>query len=258
MDAALGTHDPVSPRILLHGFTGSGPAMRPLIDAGLTGRILAPDLIGHGDSPAPAAIDAYRAAAQIEQINAATLDLEAFDLIGYSMGARLAISFAVEHPDRVRRLVLLSGRAGIADPLARAARVRSDAALAEQIEREGIETFAARWGALPIFASQTVSVRAAQHALRIRQRPAGLANSLRGFGAGAMPPLHAHLATISMPVCLLAGALDPKFMALARDLEAAIAHAQRHVLDGVGHAMHLEAPARTVTILEAFLRRPFP
>lgn len=234
--------------------------MRPLIDAGLTGQISAPDLIGHGASPAPLNIAQYRVDAQIAQLGAVLDSLGAapIDLIGYSMGARLALSFALARPHRVRRLVLLSGRAGIDDAEARAARIACDEALADGIERDGIEAFATRWAALPIFASQSTDIRATQHAVRTRQRPTGLANSLRGFGAGAMPPLHARLPALVLPVCLVAGALDPKFVGLTEGLAAALPDAEQHVIERVGHAMHLEAPLKTAVIVNTFLRRPFP
>jgi 2-succinyl-6-hydroxy-2,4-cyclohexadiene-1-carboxylate synthase len=234
--------------------------MRPLIDAGLTGQISAPDLIGHGASPAPLHIAQYRVDAQIAQLVAVLDGLGAapVDLIGYSMGARLALSLALARPHRVRRLVLLSGRAGIDDADARAARVARDEALGDRIERDGIQAFATRWATLPIFASQTAPVRAAQHAVRLAQRATGLAQSLRGFGAGAMPPLHTRLASVTLPVCLVAGALDPKFVGLAQGLTASLPDAELHVIERVGHAMHLEAPQQTAAIVNTFLRRPFP
>lgn len=243
------------PTLVLHGFTGSHAAMGGLM-AGLSGRrLIAPDLIGHGKSPAPGAIEPYRVSAQIAQLDALLdrLGHPVVDLIGYSMGARLALSYAVTRQARVRRLILLSGRAGIDDPQARAARMEADEALADRIEAEGVPAFARRWAALPIFATQSPAVRAAQHAIRIKQRATGLANSLRGFGAGAMPPVHACLSALNTPTCLIAGALDEKFTRLAHAMAGRLPMAEVHGLARVGHAVHLEAPARVAAIVNAWL-----
>jgi 2-succinyl-6-hydroxy-2,4-cyclohexadiene-1-carboxylate synthase len=231
--------------------------MHPLVAHGLSGRLITPDLIGHGRSPAPADVAAYRVDSQVAQLDhlLTANACDAVDVIGYSMGARLALSFAVARPARIRRLVLISGRAGIADAALRAQRIEADERLAGQIEAEGVEAFARRWGRLPIFATQPADVRAAQHAIRCTHHAAGLANSLRGFGAGAMPPLHEQLARVSMPVCLIAGGLDEKFVGLAHAMNRRLPHARVHVIDGVGHAVHLEAPDRVARLINASVER---
>ena len=76
-------------------------------------------------------------------------------VVGYSMGGRVALHLALGAPERVAALVLESASPGIADAAQRAARVKSDEALADDIERLGIEAFVDRWEAQPLFASQS-------------------------------------------------------------------------------------------------------
>ena len=100
---------------------------------------------------------------------------------------------------------------GIADAAEREARRASDAALAGRIERDGVEAFVDEWERVPLFASQLAlpaEARAAVRATRLAQRAHGLANSLRGMGAGAQAPLHDRLPSIAAPTLLLAGSLD--------------------------------------------------
>lgn len=246
------------PLLLLHGFTGRGatwaahlPALRRVATT------IVVDLLGHGRSDAPA--DPARHAVERQAADlAAILDRVAgvpANVLGYSFGARIALDLALDTPGAVRRLVLESPSAGIADPVARAERQVADGALADAIERDGIPAFVERWEALPLFASQALlpgARRARLHAGRLRNLPAGLAASLRGAGQGAMTPLHARLGAVACPTLVVAGALDP---ALDRALvvAAGIPDAQLELVADTGHAPHLEAPARFRHLVLSFL-----
>ena len=136
-----------------------------------------------------------------------------FALAGYSMGGRIALHVALAHPERVTRLVLVSATAGIEDDAERAARRGRDEALAAWMQDHSIEEIAERWGAQPLFAGQPPEVAAAARADRLRNTPAGLAASLRGVGTGAMTPVWDRLGELEMPVSVLAGERDAKFVA---------------------------------------------
>ena len=77
-------------------------------------RALAPSQRGHGESERPAD---YRARDFSEDIAAFAdaLGLDRFVLVGHSMGATNAQRFAIDHPDRVRGLILVASFAGFAD-----------------------------------------------------------------------------------------------------------------------------------------------
>ena len=107
--------DPAGPGILLaHGATGSvegnyGGLLPALSASGH--HVVAPDYPGSGDSPratGPLELDALADAV----VAAATgAGLETFTVIGYSMGAAVAVRAAARHPERVRGLVLTAGLA---------------------------------------------------------------------------------------------------------------------------------------------------
>jgi 2-succinyl-6-hydroxy-2,4-cyclohexadiene-1-carboxylate synthase len=183
-------------------------------------------------------------------------DLPSAAFLGYSMGGRIALGFALQHPERVQRLVLVGASAGIADPTERAARLASDAALATQIENDGVAAFVEHWMALPLFASQSrlgSEVLAAARAQRLACDAHGLAASLRGIGTGAQPPLHEALARVRAPVLLVVGEEDPKFRGIADDLAKRLPNARVAVVAGAGHAVHLEACAAFLDRVRAFL-----
>jgi 2-succinyl-6-hydroxy-2,4-cyclohexadiene-1-carboxylate synthase len=236
------------PLVLLHGFTGSAANWEPHLAAFERHfSVYAIDIIGHGQSDAPIDLMHYRMEQAVDDLRALLdrLDLASIALLGYSMGGRVALQLALAAPERIRALVLESASPGIAEPVERAARVRADEALAASIERDGLEAFIDRWQSLPLFASQqrlSSEVWQRQRAVRLANRPTGLANSLRGMGAGAMTPVWDRLGTFAAPTLVLAGALDAKYVEQGAAMAKLLPRATRLVLPDVGHTTHLEAP----------------
>lgn len=236
------------PLLLLHGFTGTARSWSVCVDAWAgERRVIAPDLLGHGGSAAPAEAAAYELERQAEGVHELLGLLEAAPaaVVGYSLGARLALVLALRFPGAVERLVLESPSAGIADPTARAARRAADDRLAADIERDGVAAFVERWEALPLFASHAQlsdEVRRALREERLRHSPSGLAGSLRGGGQGAMTPLHDRLAEIAVPTLVIAGALDPTGLQRAGIVAEGIPGARLEVVEAAGHTPHLERP----------------
>ncbi len=251
------------PLILLHGFTGSAQSWSDFgVLLGHHFHCLAIDIVGHGASDAPADLEAYRMERVADDLVAAARMAGAARAtwLGYSMGGRTAIAVAVRAPAAVAALVTIGASPGIADPAERAARVSSDEALADRIEREGIEPFVAYWESLPLWATQQslpAATRAAQRATRLANRPIGLANSLRGMGAGAQPDYRASLPGLDMPFLALAGSLDPKYAHLAREMAAAAPRGTWQEIPGAGHAAQLEAPGPTADAVLAFLKEHY-
>lgn len=236
------------PLVLLHGFTGSGLAWRPFAPRlGQLRRVVAVDLIGHGATSAPREAARYAMEEAVLDL-AALLDrlgLGTVDLLGYSLGGRVALRFALAFPGRIRSLMLESASAGIEEAAARAERLRRDEELARRIERFGVAAFVDKWERLPLFASQrglAGAVWAQQRSQRLRNRPEGLAGVLRGMSPGRIPPVHRQLSQLNMPVGLIAGALDEKYCAEARKMAGGLADAEIAIVPDAGHNVHLERP----------------
>lgn len=249
------------PLLCLHGFTGSAATWAPFAGRWPGWRIVAPELIGHGASDAPADPARYRMECAVADLTALldALRIDRAVVLGYSLGGRVALHLALLTPERVEALILESASPGIDDPEERAARVRSDEALAALIEREGIEAFVDYWESIPLFATQRrlpPETLARQRAQRLAHRPHGLANSLRGMGAGVQSPLRPRLAEVRQPTLLIAGELDEKYRTLATEMARLIPEAKAVIIPGAGHATHLERAdefARVVgDVLEAW------
>lgn len=237
------------PLLLLHGFTGSMVNWQPLLPA-LTPyyQVLLLDLPGHGRTAAPPDPARYGMAAVAADVWS-LLDAVCpgrVHLLGYSMGGRLALYLAVRQPARLRRLILESASPGLATAAERGARRAQDERLAARIEQVGMTAFVDEWERLPLWASQaglSPAGRARLREQRLRNDPAGLANSLRGMGTGAQPSLWEALPALRRPVRLLAGALDSKFVAINRQMAALLPQADLRIIPGAGHTIHLEKPA---------------
>jgi len=249
--------------LLLHGFTGSTRTMDG-VAAGLRAagfRTIAVDAPGHGQSNAPDDVSAYTLEHTVAGL-AAVLDAAAeasAAVLGYSMGARAALGLALLHPERVSALVMVGGSAGLEDPEARAVRRRSDEALADFILQHGVPAFVGRWMGNPLLVPQARLGRgylAQARAQRLANRPHGLALSLRGFGAGAQPPLFDRLPGLAAPLFLVVGEEDQKFCAIAQDLGARTPRARVAVIPRAGHAAHVENPAIFLQELCGFLATP--
>jgi len=249
------------PVLLLHGFTGSAESWSD-VEGSLVNRGFAPvavDLPGHGRDAGRKDADSFTLEATLERI-ASAVD-GPFDLVGYSMGGRIALHLAAALPSRVRRLVLESGSPGLATGPERAARVAADRRLARRAVSEGIVGFVRAWESAPLFATQEDLPRTIldrQRARRLRNDVGSLAAALEGLGTGALPSLWDTLPELRTPTLLLVGAEDRKFVEIAGRVCDAMPNADRAVVRGAGHCIHLERPSVWVDLVCSFLERTDP
>jgi len=239
--------------VLAHGFTQTHRVWGGLDAALADGRtVVAVDLPGHGASAA-LSVDLVAGA---DLLGAAG---RTADYLGYSMGARYCLHLALIRPDLVRRLVLVSGTAGIDDAGERAARRTADEALAERLDPYGdgapedtVAEFVRRWVSNPMFGDVPAAANAVGE--RCTNTAAGLASSLRLAGTGTQEPLWERLAGLTVPVLVVTGARDAKFTELGRRLVASWGGPATHVVvDDADHAPHLQHPDEVAAAVRAFL-----
>lgn len=242
------------PRLVLaHGFTQSGRVWGGLADdLSADHELVLVDLPGHGGSSAVRA-DLTSSADRLGEVGGTA------DYLGYSMGARVCLHLALARPDRVCRLVLISGTAGIDDADERAARRAADEALAARLDptdggpaEDTVASFVDRWAANPMFGGVPPGANGLDE--RKANSAAGLASSLRLAGTGTQAPLWDRLGELSMPVLVVTGGRDAKFGALGRRLVDAIGpHATQVVVEEADHAPHLQRPGQVADAVRRFL-----
>jgi 2-succinyl-6-hydroxy-2,4-cyclohexadiene-1-carboxylate synthase len=172
--------------------------------------------------------------------------------VGYSMGGRLALRLALDRPDIVDALVLVSATAGLESGRERSDRIAADERLARRVERDGVEAFLDDWLAQPMFRS--VPADAPGLAERKGASPGTLAHHLRVLGTGAMEPVWDRLPELAMPVLIVTGRDDEKFDGIGTRMQERVADAAHVRLPG-GHALPLERPTELAAAIATFVRK---
>ncbi|WP_057915652.1 2-succinyl-6-hydroxy-2,4-cyclohexadiene-1-carboxylate synthase [Peribacillus muralis] len=249
------------PLVLLHGFTGNRDTWKfliPMLRESYT--MIMVDIIGHGMTSSPSDPGRYElgsVAGDIKHI-LDELHFPTASILGYSMGGRLALAFACLYPEYVETLILESASPGLATAQEREIRKQNDKKLAERIREFGMEAFVDHWESIPLFESQkhlSSKTRASIREQRLANDSVGLSNSLLGMGTGSQASYWGDLQTLDFPVLLLTGELDPKFRDIAHAMKKQLMHAEWKIINGVGHAIHVEDGEKFGKIISEFLKR---
>jgi len=248
------------PVVLLHGFTGNSSSWKeviPYIEGAY--QFISIDIIGHGKTESPIEVERY----QIESVRQDIitildiLSINRANLIGYSMGGRLALSLACTYPARIKCLILESASPGLSDVEERLSRVEADLRLASLITDKGIVSFVNYWENISLFSSQKEMSLVKQqelHEQRLTNNQVGLSNSLKGMGTGVQPSYWNDLENLQIPTLLICGELDKKFCMIAENMATLLNSAEINQIKQAGHAIHVEQPRKFGKIVSVFLQ----
>ncbi len=244
--------------ILLHGFMGSGQGFQTVIS------LLKPfcnpvtiDLLGHGRTDGTNSFHQFEVNKQIEDLHQIITEItkEATLLYGYSMGGRLALRYALKHPESIRALILESTHYGLENEHEMKQRRQLDEKRAKAIE-DDFPSFIREWQMLPLFQGGTKPSEKTTNpypAIQQQQYPEQIANSLRGFGAGQMPSVKNRLSELALPVLLLAGAADEKYTSIACQMHKELPESTISIIPDAGHRVHTDHPQAIVSAVKAFV-----
>lgn len=249
-----------SPRLLfLHGFMGQGDDFQGVM-AALASRFycVSVDLPGHGQTQMFETVNSYDLETVAQGLLAFLTEcaLLPCGLVGYSMGGRLALYMACQYPQQFSSLILESASPGLATATEQHQRQQQDEALAQRLETEHWPRVLQQWYEQPIF----TSLKRFPDFIALMQRrsinqPQALAQVLRGLGTGQQPSLWPALPTLTMPVTLIVGEQDNKFLHINTAMAASCPSAQLVILPDCGHVAHYENPQRFIAALLAGLSR---
>lgn len=241
--------------VLLHGFTSSSRTWSDFIaNYQAAFKIIVIDLPGHGKTSS-AEVSMEQCCQAIRAI-LQEIGINSFHLLGYSMGGRTALSYAMCYPEQLLSLTLESASPGLETVEERESRIRNDERLAKKLEQEGIESFVDFWEAIPLFNSQKKLAQHVQNTIReerLSQTAEGLALSLRAMGTGRQPSWWLKLITFEKPVLLVVGELDEKFVTINKRMHELLPNSNLTIIKNAGHAIHVEQPDFFGKIVEKFI-----
>lgn len=231
--------NPAPPLVLLHGFTGTAHSFDRLELA----ETHCPLLAGHGPDPhldgTSFADEVQRLACYVERLGRPA------HVVGYSMGARVALGLALARGELIERLTLIGVNPGLRSETERQERLAWESRWQDVLDVDGLAVFEHKWHNQPLFASQQSlppMTLAEQKRQRLSHTARGLSHALEILGLGVMPDLWPLLSELSGSVQLLVGARDEKFGGIAAQMSELVPHLQLNRLPNVGHNPLLEAP----------------
>ncbi|XP_051146167.1 protein PHYLLO, chloroplastic [Andrographis paniculata] len=251
--------------VFLHGFLGNSRDWLPVMKAvsGST-RCIAVDLPGHGQSTLRNQNGNVSEQPNLKIETMTDILRQVLNnipgkvtLVGYSMGARIALYTSLKHGDKIERAVIVSGSPGLADENARTLRRAKDDFRANALVSNGIEFFLDAWYADELWTSFRIHPRFKQIAsTRLRSTDlCTLGKVLSDMSVGRQPSLWEDLKHRKVPLHIIVGEKDSKFKAIAREIQAAApAPAAVVEIPAAGHAVHVENPLGVISAVSQFIR----
>ncbi|KAJ6807004.1 protein PHYLLO, chloroplastic isoform X4 [Iris pallida] len=259
--------------VFLHGFLGTSRDWIPIMNAmSATARCISIDLPGHGNSQPHWHItkeSKQRFDISVESVADILMKLicritkEKVILVGYSMGARIALNMVLKYNKKVDGAVIISGSPGLRDEVTRRIRATQDEAKAQYLMTHGLVSFL------------ETCLRDHPHFMKIVESRANhsdvqaLAQSLSGLSIGRQISLWEELKNCKKPLLFVVGEKDTKFKDISRQMCAEMSHqggeidrqdetlCEMIVVPDSGHAVHLENPLPVINAMSRFLRRVY-
>lgn len=243
--------------LLLHGFMSDSASMRSIGNRlNDSYNILYVDLPGFGGSRSRKYDYGMADVSECISRILKRLKLGTVHVLGYSMGGRTALSFGILYPKQVLSLILESASPGISGSDERADRLAIDKKRAGKITAD-YPKFLEEWESMGLFKSQqTLSAEAftEQREMREAQQPEEVADSLLKYGTGVQPSYWSSLKNLKMPVLLIVGRDDQKFVEINKKMAGGIENAQLKIVEDAGHNIHLESAEKFDIIITEFLK----
>ncbi|TYK09049.1 protein PHYLLO [Cucumis melo var. makuwa] len=266
----------------LHGFLGTGEDWLTIMK-GVSGsaRCISLDLPGHGESTTekndcdvhgvvePSFSMEVVADLMYKLIQHLAPGKAIVNIVGYSMGARIAMYMALRFGDKIGRAVIISGSPGLKDKMARKIRRVKDDSRARILKLYGLQSFLEAWYGGELWKS----LREHPHyskiiASRLKHDDVQhLAKALSELSIGRQPQLWDELKCCETPLSIIVGEKDTKFKIIAQKILSQINMSKKikdepvvdlHEIVEIpdsGHAAHLENPLAVVNALSRFLIR---
>jgi 2-succinyl-6-hydroxy-2,4-cyclohexadiene-1-carboxylate synthase len=234
--------------VLLHGLFGDSRDWEPAEETLASQfQVVAVDLPGHGrkTDALPSGDETADLEFMVQDLDQRVSELgeDSVWMVGYSMGGRVAMAYALRHPETLDGLVLESASPGIQDDAARKERAELDDERAERILENGLEAFLDGWYRAGLFGGLREHPDFdAMLARRLEQDDAAMARVIRQMSPGRQPARWEQLSGLRVPTLWLAGAQDEKYVDIVQRASDRMPSAECAIAKGSGHTVHIERP----------------
>ncbi|CAN8236071.1 unnamed protein product [Cochlearia groenlandica] len=260
--------------LFLHGFLGTGEEWIPIMKGiSVSARCISVDIPGHGSSRVQShASETQKSPTFSMEMIAETLYkvIEKLTpgkvtIVGYSMGARIALYMALRFSNKVEGAVVVSGSPGLKDPSARKVRSATDDSKARMMVDNGLEIFIENWynGGMWQSLRRHPHFRQIVSSRLLHDDVLSVAKLLSDLSSGRQPSLWGELEDCDTNISIVFGEKDVKFKQIATSMYREMSKSNKgenRIIETVeipeaGHAVHLESPLRVILALRKFLTR---
>jgi len=246
--------------LLLHGFMGNIDEFEPAIKLlGDDFSYLTVDLPGHGKTQVLGGDEYYSmgntAQGLIDLLD--ELKIAKCFLVGYSMGGRLALYLTLHFPERFYQVVLESASPGLPTEAEQLERVKRDAQIARKLARtvakSDFAAFLLNWYSQPIFGNIKHHPEfEIMLESRLQNQPLELVKSLQFMGTGSQPSLWEKLQDNQIPLLLLVGEHDDKFIEINREMAKISPVSKLNIISDSAHNIHFDNTLKFVQQIRVF------
>lgn len=183
-------------------------------------------------------------------------DLGEYNLLGYSMGGRIALHATLHNFVTPKALIIESGSAGIEDKNERSKRVSVDTQRAQDIEAGGLEKFLRSWYQAELFGNIASRPEEFQPLLKLRldsNSEQWAAKVIRDLSPGSMPSLWKELHKLQVPTLVIAGERDSAYQKVCQRIAELVPNGRFKSIENAAHSPHRENVAQYTQVLLEFL-----
>jgi pimeloyl-ACP methyl ester carboxylesterase len=257
------------PILLIHGMAGSSRTWRAVMgDLAASHLVLAPDLLGHGESAKPLGDYSLGAYASGLRDLLAAIEIDRVTVVGQSLGGGVAMQLAYQHPEVVDRLVLV-GSGGLGREVSwmlRALTLPGAEYLMPLLfpaftvgAGDSVSRFVSRHGWKAPHISEMWQAFASLTDVENRHAFVRTLRAVIDTGGQSVSAEDRLYLTAFMPSLIIWGDKDPIIpVAHAYSAHEAMPGSRLEIFEGVGHFPHVEAPERFVEVLTDFLDTTSP
>ncbi len=251
--------------VLVHGITNSSASWEPVLDLlGQHFEIIAPDLLGHGDSAKPRGDYSLGANASLLRDLLLALGHDRATVAGHSLGGGIAMQFAYQFPERVDRLVLVSsgGLGRSVTPVLRAVALPGAELVLPLLASEPLVGAGRRIGgwidALGLRVGADIAAMATGFAslqdIEARRAFVHTARSVIDTGGQRVNATDKLYLAEAVPTLILWGDRDP-IIPVGHGIRAhdLMPGSRLHVFEGAGHFPHHDEPVAFATAITEFV-----